>query len=1075
MEIMYNDSTIYGPQLLQSSISYAFIQNITSSDSIMFITNNIHPCNGTADTTYQYLDVGPNLLDFDWNSGDTAICLGEIVRYDLYNTNPAWDYTVTTDYTFYQYNPNGQTFDGLLNDTITYYSEDATVSDIEVSPETLDPIYMYLNIQVDTWGGCSQEVIIDTVRVYRPSSFFRIHQKSYEVGTPLEISNYIPVENRLWSSNSLLPSDLTQVTDTVPDVNSSIPGFHDLTLKNEPYPGCSHERTEYVQYAEISPLVDNCDIKYAPSIKRILQTEYDRDGNLYSLGVVSAGNFNYGTIYSLERYSGTDSVLWSIEGGYLGSDIHGAVIQGIDFDKENNLICVGWLSYENDYYDDGIMISDPGNWSIDVNLYIFKLDGDDGSLIWKREITEMPINVPGNSSRIRTTDVVVSDDNIYVSTYHRTLLQFIALNLDGEYVDHGEMIVPYYNSLDFLSQRHLLGSSGLNYKRDTYRSPKLNVLSNGDLIALGKFGTIQGSSYPQLDLGNTAAYGIFAMKYNVNEGIHDIETISTQGFGYWPTGGFDGNDFSDPVYFDVDENDNIYVSSYVRGRYFDDSEKISALDSVLFTMPLSYIFKMDSDYNMDWVTTGTHSIIEGLSYNQKTKDILVSGVMNQTMGYSSDTVHMFNGDTMTVIHDTASYTSTINLNYAINRDAYLAKFDTSGNPTFIEIYDFLDSPGYGKSYTTLAASPCGDYVMSIAAFNSNWEIDGDSIMIDSTFMVLGSPGCNFDCKLFIPADTIRLCTGTDTLRVFPKDYFGIDSISYTISSNGGMIVSNQYAQMVNGALQVHIPSQLVNNDSTLTISYDNSVTNDSTFVFYIAPPDISYLDTICEADTLTVNFDSPAFTYVMDDTLDILGNSYSIPHIQQYIGENNFPVLSTHVNGIVCYDTVSYEVEYSPDDVIYTYDTLFCDGESVTFEAFSNNNYNYEWLINGSTGTQNILDPWDYTIGGNELYVLVTHYNGCQLTDTLEFTVGNCAGLKEFENSVVVVSPNPNDGSFVVKLFEEHSVQEVLVLDAVGRTLDTRASKNKTDLSFDLRLSPGTYYIQFELDQRRIVKRFIVK
>ena len=73
----------------------------------------------------------------------------------------------------------------------------------------------------------------------------------------------------------------------------------------------------------------------------------------------------------------------------------------------------------------------------------------------------------------------------------------------------------------------------------------------------------------------------------------------------------------------------------------------------------------------------------------------------------------------------------------------------------------------------------------------------------------------------------------------------------------------------------------------------------------------------------------------------------------------------------------------------------------------------------------------------------------------------------------VVVYPNPNDGSFTVKLQRTTDVRYIEVVDQLGRTLDIRRDVVKENKYSKSDLSPGNYWVKIVFNDQIVRKKLI--
>lgn len=81
-------------------------------------------------------------------------------------------------------------------------------------------------------------------------------------------------------------------------------------------------------------------------------------------------------------------------------------------------------------------------------------------------------------------------------------------------------------------------------------------------------------------------------------------------------------------------------------------------------------------------------------------------------------------------------------------------------------------------------------------------------------------------------------------------------------------------------------------------------------------------------------------------------------------------------------------------------------------------------------------------------------------------------GIGEKNNYInEMIYPKPNSGTFTVKLNEQMEVQELKLLDELGRTVKTLDAKSQ---KFELNLPKGMYFLEFISDKQRFLEKMVI-
>ncbi len=976
VEVYYGGTLVAGPQTMTTANMNLYTTPITQNGTLEIISYNIGACDNTSDTITQFLVVGSDLLGFSVLPHDTAICIGINADFSLMGTDPwnMYDFSASSSiiqYASWSSQSNGVSF-GTLDVSAPGFSYPNLLSSTYM--DTYIPMYMYLNVQISDTLGCVENQFIDSIRVHRPSAYFDRHSRSYYRKDTAGFSNAFVTDNRTWSSEELTSSYLLNFTDTIPLIAPDTVGFFDIQLKNEPLPGCSDSVNHYVHYADSAVNIDTaCATALLYNSARLHLTEMDQFGNIYEVSVNTTGSgLNNVPLYAIRKYNETGSLIWEKKAVYSGwgfNGMKGIVIEALDFDCQGNPIIGMWIQGEVDYTDYYFDFSTPFNVE-ETWCYIAKINKNNGNLIWKTRLNDF---LDDSGTFWRITDLVVDNNRIYVSTFGHLKLEFATFDTDGNYINSTPFLFSGWSQDVFIQPGfHLPFGSG-SAPQQSFWSPQLEVLSTGEVIAIGHYKEdgVPLSTYPQLYFLGSGS-GMFAMKYKTNIGIYDVNLIATTG----------ATNYSLPK-FVVDNNNNIIVSSSWQGG---GSIGIKVLDSVMPQNTGTFIFSMDANYNLNWLTVGTHSKVQDIEHIELTDDIYLITQSRDNISFGNGQNHMMVGETIdTVIQyvNYPNYTDPIWLNYA-QSDVFLVKMNANGVPLEMKKYNDLSlDPTYGTTpyQSRIAVSKCGDLVVFHQNYihpSGQYEVDGLVYTDDSLRAFFYYSNCTLDdCTYFNSPDTLEICSMQTSLNVQLCDYFNVDSVVYDIWEGANLVVSNQTSVVTNGSFNV----------------YPFGVSDTMTLVFSV--PDI---------DTTVIIY-----------SLVTSSLTYSI-------------------TGTICVDSL------------------------IQVNA-SNSSYNYSWLGGMYNGSNLTLDSTQYNLGLNELTVIADDGNNCLSYDTLLFVVSACAEIDEKRITFITISPNPNNGSFLIKHENYMAPYTIKLHDLNGRLLFEKYNISNNSVELSLKLEAGEYIL----------------
>jgi OOP family OmpA-OmpF porin len=151
-------------------------------------------------------------------------------------------------------------------------------------------------------------------------------------------------------------------------------------------------------------------------------------------------------------------------------------------------------------------------------------------------------------------------------------------------------------------------------------------------------------------------------------------------------------------------------------------------------------------------------------------------------------------------------------------------------------------------------------------------------------------------------------------------------------------------------------------------------------------------------------------------------------------------------------------------------DTTINTGQSVTL-GYEVENLPCIWRkLTGELIAENVsslnVSPLETTT-----YICEQNFCGQVMFDTVTVFV-NGVGLTETHISPkIIISPNPNDGTFSIELNTSIAIQELYILDALGRKIQVLDDK---ETYFEVKLQKGVYFLEIKTDKNHFLEKIVV-
>lgn len=891
LKITYNGQLVYGPISMSLSNINAYTTPISTNGLLKIITYKSDYCDPSTDTAAVNITVGPNLFDLNILPHDSVICAGVYPYLYIDGTNSNYSYDFYSTYSFASGESGHTTVPGNSNGTIEayQYGTESYLND-DTQPQTYGTLYMYVNLEITDDAGCSPTSVIDTIRIQRSKAFYELYSRSFLQNDTVHLSNAYVTPNRLWSSDELDQSFLLNETDTIPLIIADTIGFFGIKLKNEPLPGCADSMLNYIHYTTPAPEMDT-----ACATIKLHRNDFphrvkmDQFGNLYEIRVYEEDTYN-APLYVLSKYDPFGNLLWQNKAtntGWSYGGITGIVIEEVDFDDEGNPVIALWIQGEDGYQDD--YIDFPNFWPGEgAACYVLKLDQLTGDYIWRTNLS----NILNLSTDTRITDVVVDGDKVHASVFSNSIIFFSTLNGDDGAFIHSDFINFGWSNTPFISEGYHLPIGSTGGGRHSYWSPQLDVLSTGEVVAVGNYNNVSNLNYPQLQMSPGVTVGTFIMKYHPDLGIYDVQNVATTA----------QNGTVMPTMF-VDKNDHITIAgNWTHDVFYTPIPPLTKILDSVIQMPFgTFVLNMDKDYTMNWLALGTNSAVQDMTYSRATNHTYLASYTKDNFSIGNDDTHMMAGYErqydLTYTH-VPYYFSPMLESYS--NAHFITHLDEYGKPVEMKVIQQFDTVNYAYPDMKLAASACGDLAIFWGNAGFYPDYNGPTYQGDSLYLFLQYADCSeLLCSYIEVPDTLECFTG-NSVDLQLSDYFNLDSFTYDIVQNNNVIVSNQTATVTNGHFNIPV--------SAIAPPFQIICTSPNIDTLFVGSPLIVQfgtltIDTVCVYDgVVSLTGGSPA------------GGTYSGAGVSGSMFTPSTAGLGTHV-------------------LTYTYNNQGCEGSDVA-EAF---------------------------------------------------------------------------------------------------------------------------------------------
>jgi len=159
-------------------------------------------------------------------------------------------------------------------------------------------------------------------------------------------------------------------------------------------------------------------------------------------------------------------------------------------------------------------------------------------------------------------------------------------------------------------------------------------------------------------------------------------------------------------------------------------------------------------------------------------------------------------------------------------------------------------------------------------------------------------------------------------------------------------------------------------------------------------------------------------------------------------------------------------------------DKTVCYGETLLLDA-GEGDYTYLWF-DGSEDQTFLVDPDDFEEEEVEIWVIVSHENGCEGIDTVKVEFLDCTGIYETDLAEKLeIFPNPARESVSITFYTTHGGEsQVRLINANGqrvKSLNTISHDGKNHLEMDVSdLYPGIYFLRIDNRHFSATRKLII-
>ncbi|MCK5838741.1 MAG: T9SS type A sorting domain-containing protein [Bacteroidales bacterium] len=178
--------------------------------------------------------------------------------------------------------------------------------------------------------------------------------------------------------------------------------------------------------------------------------------------------------------------------------------------------------------------------------------------------------------------------------------------------------------------------------------------------------------------------------------------------------------------------------------------------------------------------------------------------------------------------------------------------------------------------------------------------------------------------------------------------------------------------------------------------------------------------------------------------------------------------------------SVNVQVDPLPDVTIVAFpnDTV-CINEFITLDATTPGAIDYYWPHGGQTTPAITFDTTGLGLGTHVISVVVTDYNDCSSTDSLNITFDICSGYNILDpGKSVIIFPNPANGHVAISTCGLDALR-ITLFNLYGQTVfEKETDVNIPHQTYHLPVNgvkEGLYFLQIESGVWRVVEKLVIR
>jgi hypothetical protein len=364
--------------------------------------------------------------------------------------------------------------------------------------------------------------------------------------------------------------------------------------------------------------------------------------------------------------------------------------------------------------------------------------------------------------------------------------------------------------------------------------------------------------------------------------------------------------------------------------------------------------------------------------------------------------------------------------------------------------------GGGSGQINQTGGGGGSYNIGTNQVNTPGNNTGNGMVI-----ITYTPGAGIPASPAGITGTSTVCEGSAPLTYFISPVGGATGYTWSVTGNSSII---------SGQGTTSIDVQPGTGGSTISVTADNACGSSAptTFVLTIQPAPIVALgaDTTQCGGTVTLDANNVGSTYMWSDM--------STNQTLVVSASGAYSVSVTDGNGCFASDTVNVTINALPTVNAVAPSMVCLDDGSMTLT--SSTPAGGTWSGPGMSG--NTFTPMTAGAGSHQLTYTYTDSLGCTNFDTTTVTVDLCLGVNSAGAAVFGITPNPNNGSFVVEFNFASEKAIIEVVDVTGKVVQSTqvnsvASGSRATIHCNEQ-SNGVYFIRVTANGESTMKKMMI-